>query len=170
MHEIHSNPMAMTKAEQYESLLPQLAALLEPETDWIANFANTTAALRQVFGFFWVGFYIARGQELILGPFQGTVACTRIAWGKGVCGTAAKHLTTIIVPDVEQFEEHIACSSLSKSEIVVPAVVDGQCLWVLDLDSTELNTFDNTDAHYLEQIVALLLDKHETYLTTSLST
>lgn len=170
MHEIHGNPMAMTKAEQYESLLPQLAALIEHETDWIANFANTAAALRQVFAFFWVGFYVARGQELVLGPFQGTVACTRIAWGKGVCGAAAQHLTTFVVPDVEQFEGHIACSSLSKSEIVVPAVADRQCLWVLDIDSTELNTFDNTDAHYLEQIVTLLVDKHGTYLPTSLST
>ncbi len=123
----------------------------------IANLANITAMLQQTFGFFWVGFYRTINQnELVLGPFQGTLACTRIAFGKGVCGAAAQQQKTIIVPDVDLFEGHIACSSLSRSEIVVPLLHKGKTALVLDIDSTELNTFDTTDRHYLEQIVGLI--------------
>ena len=123
----------------------------------IANLANITAMLQQTFGFFWVGFYRTINQnELVLGPFQGTLACTRIAFGKGVCGAAAQQQKTIIVPDVDLFEGHIACSSLSRSEIVVPLLHQGKTVLVLDIDSTELNTFDTTDRHYLEQIVGLI--------------
>ena len=141
-----------SKAEQYENLLPQIRALVEPETDFIANLANIAAVLKSAFNFFWVGFYSVKEGELVLGPFQGPVACTRIAFGKGVCGTAWKERRTIIVPDVEQFPGHIACNSESKSEIVVPLFRENQVIGVLDIDSNELNTFDEIDAGYLEKI------------------
>ncbi|GHT54624.1 diguanylate cyclase [Bacteroidia bacterium] len=145
-----------SKAEQYENLLPQLHALVEPETDFIANLANTAAVLKSTFDFFWVGFYLVKGDELVLGPFQGPVACTRIAYGKGVCGTAWKEQRTMIVPDVEQFPGHIACSSESKSEIVVPLFHNNEVTGVLDIDSDQLNTFDETDAKYLKKICGYL--------------
>ena len=136
--------------------MPQLAALVGSETDEVANMANLSAALKQAFGFFWVGFYRVVGEELVLGPFQGPVACTRIRRGKGVCGTAWAEGRTIVVEDVEQFPGHIACSSESKSEIVVPVVREGQIVGVLDIDSDCLRTFDAIDASRLEEIVRLL--------------
>ena len=145
----------MTKEEKYQSLLPQIQKLINNEPDVIANLANIAAALKQAFGFFWVGFYIVKENELVLGPFQGPIACTRIAFGKGVCGTAWKERRTIIVPDVEQFPGHIACSSESKSEIVVPLFENGEVVGVLDVDSDRLNEFDEIDAEYLEKILLL---------------
>ncbi|GHV31503.1 hypothetical protein FACS1894177_06270 [Bacteroidia bacterium] len=142
-----------SKVAQYENLLPQIKALIEPETDFIANLANIAAVLKSAFDFFWVGFYLVKEGELVLGPFQGPVACTRIAFGKGVCGTAWKERRTIIVPDVEQFPGHIACSSESKSEIVVPLFHENQIIGVLDIDSNQLDTFDEVDAEYLEKLV-----------------
>ncbi|GHS93946.1 hypothetical protein FACS1894207_1270 [Bacteroidia bacterium] len=142
-----------SKVAQYENLLPQIKALIEPETDFIANLANIAAVLKSAFDFFWVGFYLVKEGELVLGPFQGPVACTRIAFGKGVCGTAWKERRTIIVPDVEQFPGHIACSSESKSEIVVPLFRENQIIGVLDIDSNQLDTFDEVDAGYLEKLV-----------------
>ena len=144
------------KEEKYKELMPQLAALVGSETDEVANMANLSAALKQAFGFFWVGFYRVVGEELVLGPFQGPVACTRIRRGKGVCGTAWAEGRTIVVEDVEQFPGHIACSSESKSEIVVPVVREGQIIGVLDIDSDCLRTFDAIDASRLEEIVRLL--------------
>jgi GAF domain-containing protein len=144
------------KQEQYQSLIPQLEALLEGEADLIANQANTIAALKEQFKWFWVGFYRIKDGGLVLGPFQGPVACTRIAKGKGVCGTAWAQGKTLIVPDVDAFPGHIACSSLSKSEIVVPIFQNNEVVAVLDVDSEELDQFDQTDAQYLEQIVKLL--------------
>jgi L-methionine (R)-S-oxide reductase len=144
------------KKVQYQSLIPQIEALLEGESDLIANQANTIAALKEQFKWFWVGFYAVKNGELVLGPFQGPVACTRIAKGKGVCGTAWEQGKTLIVPDVDAFPGHIACSSLSKSEIVVPILKDSEVVAVLDVDSEELDQFDQTDAQYLEQIVKLL--------------
>ncbi|MDR0845504.1 MAG: GAF domain-containing protein [Tannerella sp.] len=146
-------PPNLSKEETYESLLPQLEALVANEPDLIANLANISAALQQVFGFFWVGFYLVKGDELVLGPFQGPVACTRIAFGRGVCGTAWKERRTVVVPDVEQFPGHIACNSASKSEIVVPLFDKAQqIIGVLDIDSDEWNTFDETDGKYLGEI------------------
>lgn len=145
-----------SKQEQYASLLPQIRALLEYETDPVANMANVAAALREQFGWLWVGFYLVKGEELVLGPFQGPVACTRIRKGKGVCGSSWAEARTLVVPDVELFPGHIACSSLSRSEIVVPIIRDGVVTGVLDADSTELSTYDDTDRDYLEQIVGLL--------------
>jgi GAF domain-containing protein len=144
------------KTEQYTSLLPQIKGLLTGEPDLVANLANMAAALKEQFGWFWVGFYLVKGNELVLGPFQGPVACTRIRKGKGVCGTSWAQAATLIVPDVEQFPGHIACSSLSRSEIVVPLMKDGEVWGVLDVDSSDLATFDETDKKYLEEIVALL--------------
>ena len=141
-----------TKEELYQSLLPQIQELIKNERDLIANLANIAAALKQTFGFFWVGFYIIKGNDLVLGPFQGPVACSRIPLGKGVCGAAWKERRTIIVPDVEQFPGHIACNSESKSEIVVPLFDNGEIIGVLDIDSDRLNTFDEIDAVYLEKI------------------
>lgn len=141
-----------TKAEKYASLLPQLQALIGDEHDLVANLANISAALKSTFGFFWVGFYLVKNDELVLGPFQGTVACTRIAPGRGVCGSSWQQKKTLLVPDVEAFPGHIACSSLSKSEIVVPIIRDGFVLGVLDVDSDELNDFDSTDQEHLETI------------------
>jgi L-methionine (R)-S-oxide reductase len=145
-----------TKQEQYDSLFPQLRAILEGEPDLVANMANMTAALKEQFGWFWVGFYLVRGEELVLGPFQGPVACTRIRKGRGVCGTSWDKKQTLIVPDVEKFPGHIACSSLSKSEIVVPILKDGRVLAVLDVDSDQLDSFDLTDQQGLEKILRLL--------------
>ncbi len=145
-----------TKAERYKALIPQIKALLEVETDLVANLANVAAALKEQFGWFWVGFYLVKEAQLVLGPFQGPVACTRIQKGKGVCGTSWEKAETLIVPDVENFPGHIACSSLSKSEIVVPLLQGKNVVGVLDADSSELNEFDETDARYLEQIVQLL--------------
>ena len=144
------------KQEQYQSLIPQIEALLEGESDLIANQANTIAALKEQFKWFWVGFYAVKEGQLVLGPFQGPVACTRIAKGKGVCGTAWEQGKTLIVPDVDAFPGHIACSSLSRSEIVIPIYQNNEVVAVLDVDSEELDQFDQTDAQYLEQIVKLL--------------
>ncbi|QEC41401.1 GAF domain-containing protein [Pseudobacter ginsenosidimutans] len=145
-----------SKQEQYIALVPQIKGLLEGETDLIANLANIAGALKEQFGWLWVGFYIVREEELVLGPFQGPVACTRIRYGKGVCGTAWKEATTVIVPDVEVFPGHIACSSLSKSEIVVPVIRDKKVKAVLDVDSTALNEFNAVDQKYLEEIIELI--------------
>ena len=144
------------KQEMYETLLPQIASLVGNETDLIANMANIAAALKQTFGFFWVGFYRVIDNQLVLAPFQGPIACTRIKYGKGVCGTAWAHRQTIIVPDVNRFPGHIACSSESQSEIVVPVFNKDEIIAVLDIDSNVLNDFDTTDAHYLEIICSLL--------------
>jgi GAF domain-containing protein len=145
-----------SKEERYEALIPQLKSLISTETDQIANYANVSAALKEVFDFLWVGFYRVSDKVLVLGPFQGPIACTRIAYGKGVCGFAWQEGKTIIVPDVDQFPGHIACSSRSKSEIVVPVVKEADILAVLDVDSELLNNFDEIDAKYLEIICALL--------------
>lgn len=145
-----------SKEAQYQALIPQIKGLLMGESNLIANLANTAAALKEQFGWFWVGFYLADQNELVLGPFQGPVACTRIQKGRGVCGTSWAQEKTLIVPDVEKFPGHIACSSLSKSEIVVPLINEGKVWGVLDVDSSELNQFDEIDQHYLAQIVALL--------------
>ena len=144
------------KEEQYAMLLPQVVSLVEGESDRIAGMANMAAALAQTFGFFWVGFYRVIGDKLVLGPFQGPIACTRIAFGKGVCGTAWKRAETVIVPDVDAFPGHIACNSASRSEIVVPVKADGEVIAVLDIDSDRLGAFDEVDQRYLEQLVALL--------------
>ncbi|MCB2409163.1 GAF domain-containing protein [Hymenobacter lucidus] len=143
----------LTKAEKYRQLLPQIEALTTGEPDLVANLANTAAALRQAFGFFWVGFYLIKNDELVLGPFQGPIACTRIRKGKGVCGSSWAQAQTLLVPDVEQFPGHIACSSESKSEIVVPIFKDGQVVAVLDVDSDQLNDFDHDDQAALEQLM-----------------
>ena len=145
-----------TKQERYEALLPQIKAVVEEEPDFIANMANVAAMLHETFGFWWTGFYRVVGEALVLGPFQGPMACTRIRKGRGVCGTAWAEETTQVVPDVEQFPGHIACSSASRSEIVVPVWKAGTVIAVLDIDSAQLATFDDTDRHYLEQIVQLL--------------
>lgn len=145
-----------TKSEKYESLLPQIKGLMEGESDVTANMANLVAALKEQFGWFWVGFYVVKGNELVVAPFQGPVACTRIRMGKGVCGTSWQKAETIIIPDVEKFPGHIACSSLSKSEIVVPVIRGGKVVAVLDVDSDELDQFDRTDQAYLEKIVTLI--------------
>ncbi len=155
-----------TKEEQYQQLIPQIKGLLEGEPDLTANLANVCAALKEQFGWLWVGFYLVKpssakafsekSEELVLGPFQGPVACTRIRKGKGVCGTSWAEAKTLIVPDVEQFPGHIACSSLSKSEIVVPVIRNNKVLAVLDVDSVDLSTFDETDQQYLEEIIALI--------------
>ena len=145
-----------SKTEQYQSLLPQVQALLEGEPDLVANLANVAGALKEQFNWLWVGFYLVKGDELVLGPFQGPVACTRIRKGKGVCGKSWETASTLIVPDVEKFPGHIACSSLSKSEIVVPILSNGGVVAVLDADSIEYNSYDETDQLYLEQIVKLI--------------
>ena len=145
-----------TKSEQYEMLIPQIKSLIEGETDLIANLGNISAALKEQFGWLWVGFYWVKDGQLVLAPFQGPVACTRIHKGKGVCGAAWAKAETLVVPDVEAFPGHIACSSLSKSEIVVPIIGDGEVLGVLDVDSIEYNEFDEMDKYFLEQIVTFL--------------
>jgi len=152
-----------SKADIYQSLIPQIKALLEGEPDLIANLGNISAALKEQFGWLWVGFYLvkpgranAAETELVLGPFQGPVACTRIKKGRGVCGAAWQHAATLIVPDVEKFPGHIACSSLSRSEIVLPLIQNGEVMGVLDVDAAELDKFDETDKRYLEEIIAIL--------------
>jgi len=149
--------VGVSKAEKYTSLLPQVKQLIGAENDMIANMANVSAALKETFNFLWVGFYLVKHNELVLGPFQGPIACTRIALGKGVCGTAWEKRETIIVDDVDSFPGHIACSSLSKSEIVLP-LFDKQnnVFAVLDIDSESLSTFDKTDAYYLEEMIKLI--------------
>lgn len=144
------------KEENYIYLLPQIKGLIDGEKNMIANLANIAAALKQQFNFFWVGFYLVEGNELVLGPFQGPVACTRIKKGKGVCGTSWEKEETVIVPDVDAFPGHIACSSLSKSEIVVPVYISNKFIGVLDVDSDVYNSFDETDAKYLKKILNLL--------------
>ncbi|MBK6609867.1 MAG: GAF domain-containing protein [Sphingobacteriales bacterium] len=168
MHHIQIAPQQSTRAYQYQQLLPQLTHLIDPKANLIANMANICAALKMQFSFFWVGFYClessadsntnnTRDSSLVLGPFQGTVACTRIAMGKGVCGAAALEQKTLIVPNVEVFPGHIACDALSRSEIVVPLVIEGETKFVLDIDSTEYSDFTEEDAFYLTQIVDLLI-------------
>lgn len=152
----HLDIIEGTKAERYEALLPQIKSVVEDEPDAIANMANVASMIHETFGFWWTGFYRVQGEQLILGPFQGPLACTRIRKGKGVCGTAWQQAETIVVPDVEQFPGHIACSSASRSEIVVPIKHDGEVVAVLDIDSAELNTFDETDKMWLERVATLL--------------
>lgn len=147
----------MNKEERYGRLLPQAAALCDGEADMIAKMANVIALLHGEFGFWWTGFYRVVGDELVLGPFQGPLACVHIGFGRGVCGTAWKERQTIVVPDVEQFPGHIACSSESRSEIVVPMFKDGEVIAVLDIDSRHLATFDDVDRRCLEQLVGLML-------------
>ena len=151
------NQTNMTKQEQYEALLPQIQAVMDKNVDIIANMANMAAMLHETFGFWWTGFYRVINNELVLGPFQGPLACTRIAYGRGVCGSAWKERRTLVVPDVEEFPGHIACSSASRSEIVVPVFHNNEVIAVLDIDSDRLATFDETDAKYLERIVMLLI-------------
>jgi L-methionine (R)-S-oxide reductase len=150
-----------SKQEQYEQLIPQISGLLEGESDLTANLGNVCAALHEQFKWLWVGFYLVKGEELVLAPFQGPVACTRIKKGRGVCGNAWQEQKTLIVADVEQFPGHIACSSRSRSEIVVPVIRDGQVLGVLDVDSEALASFDEVDKTYLEQIISLIPFTHE---------
>lgn len=157
-----------SKAEIYQSLIPQIKGLLEGEPDLVANLANVSAALKEQFGWLWVGFYLVKPDsksfgstqgdetELVLGPFQGPVACTRIKKGRGVCGAAWQQAETLIVPDVEKFPGHIACSSLSKSEIVIPLIKNGEVIGVLDVDAAELDQFDETDKKYLTEIISLI--------------
>lgn len=149
----------INKAATYQTVVKQIESLLQEETDSIANLANIAAVLHTSFGFWWTGFYIVKNNELVLGPFQGPVACTRIGFGKGVCGTAWKEKQTIVVPDVHQFPGHIACSAASNSEIVVPVMVDGVVIMVLDIDSTEYGCFDEIDKLYLEEIAILISKK-----------
>ena len=144
------------KEEKYTLLYKQIESVTEEESDVIANMANIASMIHQTFGFWWTGFYIVRGTELILGPYQGPLACLIIAYGRGVCGTAWKEARTIVVPDVEEFPGHIACSSESRSEIVIPLRSEGKITGVLDIDSEKLDTFDETDAHWLEKIISLL--------------
>lgn len=145
-----------TKAERYASLLPQIKALIEGESNLVANLANISAALHEAFGFWWVGFYLVEGDELVLGPFQGPVACTRIGRGRGVCGTAWQRGQTIVVEDVELFSGHIACSSASRSEIVVPLWREGKVWGVLDIDSERLAAFDECDQEWLEKLCQMI--------------
>ena len=144
------------KVEIYQSLIPQIKGLIDGEPDLIANLANIAAALKEQFGWFWVGFYLVKNDELVLGPCQGPVACTRIRKGRGVCGAAWQQARTLIVPEVEKFPGHIACSSISRSEIVVPVIRDNEVVAVLDVDSELLDLFDETDQQYLEEIVAFI--------------
>lgn len=149
-----------SKADAYKTVVKQIQSLLENETDNIANLSNIAAVLHTTFGFWWTGFYIVKGNELVLGPFQGPVACTRIGFGKGVCGTAWQQKQTIVVPDVHQFPGHIACSAASNSEIVVPVIINHEVTMVLDIDSTDFACFDDTDKQYLEEIADLIAQKN----------
>lgn len=149
-------PLHLTKEQRYQNFLTQLTNLIAGEKEEISILANTTAALKEAFGFFWIGFYLVKNNELILGPFQGSVACYCIKKGRGVCGTAWEKECTQVVPNVEQFPGHIACSSLSKSEIVIPIIAQNEVKGVLDIDSDELNTFNETDRLYLEKVADLL--------------
>jgi L-methionine (R)-S-oxide reductase len=152
----------LNKEGRYKEILPQIKAILEPETDLIANLANVAAILKEAFDFFWVGFYIYKEEdgELVLGPFQGPLACTRISLEKGVCGASAREKRTLVVPDVTRFPGHIACSSDSKSEIVVPLIQGAECKMVLDVDSDLLDDFDETDAQYLEEVMEVIKELH----------
>lgn len=145
-----------TKQEQYEALIPQIKGLIDGEPDLVANLANISAALKEQFGWLWVGFYLVKKEELVLGPFQGPVACTRIKRGRGVCGSSWEQKKTLVVPDVERFPGHIACSSASRSEIVVPVIRNKEVVAVLDADSKEPDEFDSTDQTYLQQIVSMI--------------
>lgn len=145
-----------SKEEKYQSIIPQIKALVEGEDDLVANLANVCAALKEQFGWFWVGFYLVKGDELVLGPFQGPVACTRIKKGKGVCGASWQREEVLVVPNVDEFPGHIACASASKSEIVLPFYLDNQIVGVLDVDSEYLSHFDDVDAEYLKQILSLI--------------
>lgn len=145
-----------SKEEQYQSLIPQIQALITGEDDLIANLANISAALKEQFGWLWVGFYLVKGEELVLGPFQGPVACTRIKSGKGVCGRSWQEAKTFIVEDVDKFPGHIACSSASRSEIVLPIMINGIVFGVLDVDSAELAQFDEIDEKYLSQVISFI--------------
>lgn len=149
---------AASKEEKYQSIIPQIKALVEVEDDLIANLANVCAALKEQFGWFWVGFYLVKNEELVLGPFQGPVACTRIKKGKGVCGASWEREEVLVVPNVDEFPGHIACASASKSEIVLPFYLDGQIVGVLDVDSEYLSHFDDIDAKYLKEILRLIHD------------
>ncbi|MEN9972458.1 MAG: hypothetical protein RIS20_805 [Bacteroidota bacterium] len=149
-----------TKKEKYVELLPQIYALTKTESSWIANLANTSAALKETFGYFWVGFYLVSENQLVLGPFQGPIACTRISIGKGVCGTSWEQKKAILVSDVEQFPGHIACSSLSKSEVVIPLIKENEVIGVLDVDSDQLNDFDEVDVKYLSELCTWLVSLH----------
>lgn len=144
------------KKDRYEVLVPQIASLVDGEKDVVANLSNIAAALRQTMGFFWVGFYLVKDKQLVLGPFQGPIACTRIDFGKGVCGASWKEKRTILVPDVEEFPGHIACSSSSRSEVVLPAFKGDEVALVLDVDSDKLNDFDETDVLYLEKVMRIV--------------
>ena len=146
-----------TKAEKYQSVIPQIKALIEGEPDVVANLANIVAALMEQFGWLWVGFYLVKENQLVLAPFQGPVACTRIKKGRGVCGTSWEKAQTIVVPDVEKFPGHIACSSKSRSEIVVPVIRNNKVMGVLDVDSEQLAAFDEADKRFLEEIVDLII-------------
>ncbi len=152
-------PENATKAEKYEALMPQVKGLITGEEDLIANLANTAAVLKMAFNFFWVGFYLVKEDTLVLGPFQGPIACTRIKKGKGVCGTAWAEAKTQLVPDVNAFPGHIACSADSQSEIVVPLIKNNVVIGVLDIDSDQLNDFDATDQKYLEEMMVLVTDE-----------
>lgn len=152
-------PTTQEKGQIYLALLPQVEALIKDEENLVANLANISAALKEAFGFFWVGFYLAEDRELVLGPFQGPIACTRIAAGKGVCGAAYAQGHTILVPDVEQFPGHIACNAASRSEIVVPVIKDGAVLMVLDVDSDRPDAFDATDQKFLEELAGMIANK-----------
>lgn len=154
------NIITGSRTEKYQSLIPQIRALIEEENDIIANLSNVCAALKSQFNFLWIGFYLVKNNELVLGPFQGPVACTRIAFGRGVCGTAWMQNKTIIVDDVEAFPGHIACNSASRSEIVIPLIQQGRVAGVLDVDSANLADFNSTDLKYLEEIVTLIMDKN----------
>ncbi|MFT5915315.1 MAG: L-methionine (R)-S-oxide reductase [Bacteroidia bacterium] len=147
------------RKEQYESVMPQIEALISYESDLTANLANISAALRQSLGFFWVGFYLNSGKDLVLGPFQGDIACTRIAYDRGVCGASYTQEKILIVADVDAFPEHIACSSASKSEIVVPIIKDGKVQLILDVDSDQLDDFNELDKEYLEKLAVLIAGK-----------
>lgn len=151
-------PDGLSREEQYMMLIPQLQSLLEGEQDLIANMANLTAVIKSGFDHFWVGFYLVKDQDLVLGPYQGPVACTRITYGKGVCGKAWENQHSIVVPDVNAFPGHIACSAASKSEIVIPGILKKKVIFVLDIDSDELNAFNEMDRQYLERIVNMLID------------
>ena len=153
---INKHMVADDKSAMYDQLESQLGSLLEGEGDEVARMANAAALIHQIFGFWWTGFYRVSGQELILGPFQGPIACMHIPYGRGVCGTAWKEQRTVVVPDVELFPGHIACSSESRSEIVVPVWHEGEIVAVLDIDSRELGTFDEVDAVRLERLVQLV--------------
>lgn len=153
-------PETEDKKERYEALLPQIKALIYGEKDLIANMANTAAALKSVFNFFWVGYYLTKENQLVLGPFQGPIACTRIDFNKGVCGASYSKKETIIVPDVNRFPGHIACSSASKSEIVIPGIIEGKVAFVLDVDSAKLDQFDETDKIYLEEMVKMVCQEN----------